>query len=80
MFWLMAQNHPMHFVLIAEVVGRTERGQWQEALDNPCKQLPLGYFGVGSYPTIAANRTSVGTSRGPFPLRLYIMHRPTGPL
>jgi hypothetical protein len=42
MFWLMAQNHPMHFVLIAEVVGRTERGQWQEALDNLCKQLPLG--------------------------------------
>ncbi|MGI4748878.1 MAG: phthiocerol/phthiodiolone dimycocerosyl transferase family protein [Janthinobacterium lividum] len=39
MFWLMDQNHPMHFVLAAEIVGRTEIWQWQQGLDYLCQQM-----------------------------------------
>ena len=76
MFWPMDQNHPMHFVLIAEVVGRNEIGQWQEALDNLCQQLPLVWSRILSDDTGEPHfRKSVA---GAIPLEVVIMHRPTG--
>jgi hypothetical protein len=74
MFWLMDQNHPMHFVLIAEVVGRTEIGQWQEAHDNLCQQLPLVWSRILSDDTGEPHfRKSVA---GAIPLEV-VYHAPT---
>jgi NRPS condensation-like uncharacterized protein len=41
MFWLADQNRPLHFAIAAEVGGATRVVQWQDALDEVCRQSAL---------------------------------------